>query len=179
MHFQKTTIAGVLMIKGDYVADDRGGFARTFCRDEFELQGLECGVAQCSVSINRLSGTLRGMHFQVSPHEETKLVRVTRGAIYDVALDLRRNSATFCRWFAVELSQENRCMLYIPRGCAHGFQTLRDDTEVAYQISTSYVSGAARGVRWDDPAFHIVWPRPVSAIHPRDAAYPDFDSEEG
>ena len=173
MRFEPTPLPGVFVVECDFVGDDRGGFARTFCEREFEQQGLETNIRQCSISYNRLRGTLRGMHYQAAPHDEVKLVRVTRGAIYDVALDLREDSPTFRHWFATELSSDSRRMFYIPRGCAHGFQTLADDTEVFYQISTPYEPTAARGVRWDDPAFGITWPLPITAIHPRDATYPD------
>ena len=172
MRFESTPLPGVFVIECDFIADDRGGFARTWCQREFEQHGLDTTLSQCSLSFYRLRGTLRGMHYQAAPHEEVKLVRVTNGAIYDVALDLREDSPTYRQWFATELSRDSRRMLYIPCGCAHGFQTLVDDTEVFYQISTPYEPIAARGVRWNDPAFGIVWPLPVAVMHPRDANYP-------
>lgn len=177
MQFVETKIAGVWVIEPDRFADDRGHFARTFCREEFAARGLVTDVAQCSVSFNARAGTLRGMHWQAAPHGETKLVRCTRGAVYDVAVDLRAGSPTFKQWVAVDLSAENGRALYIPDGCAHGFQTRADASEVFYQISTPYVPEAGRGARWDDPAFAIDWPdvgaRIISA---RDRAYPDFVS---
>ena len=139
--------------------------------------GLDPGIAECSTSFNLRAGALRGMHYQADPHGEAKLVRCTRGAIHDVVLDLRRGSATYLRWAAVELSEENGRALFVPTGCAHGFQTLRGNSEVLYQISTRYEATAARGVRWDDPAFGISWPEPPPGgrtMSPRDASYPDF-----
>ena len=175
MRIESTPIVGVHVVEVDLVEDVRGAFARTFCREEFERHGLDPCVAQCSVSWNRLAGTLRGMHYQAPPHAECKLVRATRGAIFDVALDLRPESPTWLRWFGVELSHANRRALYIPEGCAHGFQTLVDDSEVFYQISVPYVAESGRGVRWDDPAFAIAWPTAASrVIAERDRAYPDF-----
>ena len=156
-------------------ADARGFFLRTFCAGEFAAAGLDPAVAQCSLSFNSRRGTLRGMHYQAAPHAEAKLIRCVRGGIYDVIVDLRPASVTFRRHFAVELTRDNRRALYVPRGCAHGFQTLEDDTEVWYQMSVPHVPEASRGVRWDDPAFGITWPIASPVLHPRDAAYPDFD----
>ena len=153
--------------------DERGFFARSFCRREFEQHGLEACVAQTSVSFSRRRGTLRGLHWQADPHGEAKLVRVTSGAIWDVIVDLRRGSATFGEWLGVELSAENRRSLYVPRGFAHGFQTLVDDVEVFYQMSTEYVPDAQRGARWDDAAFGIAWPIASPILNDRDASYPD------
>jgi dTDP-4-dehydrorhamnose 3,5-epimerase len=165
----------VYLIEPQLLGDERGFFARTWCRREFEARGLNADLAQCSISFNRKAGTLRGMHYQAAPYEEPKLVRCTQGAIYDVALDLRPQSPTFKRWVGVELTAANRRMLYIPAGCAHGFQTTADDSEVFYQISEFYHPEAARGVRWDDPAFAIRWPETTHRIvSPRDAGFPDF-----
>jgi dTDP-4-dehydrorhamnose 3,5-epimerase len=158
------------------IEDERGMFARSWCPNEFSRQGLDPRLAACNVSFNRAAGTLRGMHYQAPPHEEAKLVRCTAGAIYDVVVDLRASSPTYCRWFAAELTAHNRTALYAPPGCAHGFQTLQAESEVLYLISTPYVPEAARGVRWDDRAFGIEWP-PASSrvISKRDRAYADFD----
>lgn len=174
MIFQKTKIPGVFKIEMDPKDDDRGFFARTWCRAEFELHGLSTNLAQCSVSFNHSKGTLRGMHFQAAPHSEAKLVRCTRGSIYDVALDLRPESPTFKQWESTILSAENHHMFYVPEGCAHGFLTLEDSSEVFYQISEFYAPDASRGVRWNDSAFSIQWPEDVKVISPRDASYPDF-----
>jgi len=173
--FSETQLKGVYLIDPENVRDERGFFARTFCQEEFKAHGLNPHIAQCSTSFNRKKGTLRGMHYQAAPCEEAKLVRCISGAIYDVALDLRPESPTFKRWVAVELSAENRKMLYIPEGCAHGFQTLVDNTEVFYQISEFYRPETARGVRWDDPAFGIKWPPVQTRIIPeRDAGYENY-----
>jgi dTDP-4-dehydrorhamnose 3,5-epimerase len=145
--------------------------------EEFASRGLDTRVDQCSTSFNAREGTLRGMHYQVAPHGESKLVRCTRGAIYDVAVDLRPDSSTYLGWFGLELSADNGCALFVPEGCAHGFQTLADTSEVLYQISTPFVPDAARGVRWDDPAFGIEWPAAPPGgrtMASRDAGYPDF-----
>ena len=154
--------------------DDRGFFARTFCRREFEARGLNPQVVQCNVSFNKRKGSLRGMHFQASPHSEAKLVRCTAGSIYDVIIDLRASSSAFRKHFGVELSARNRKMLYVPEEFAHGFQTLEDDTEVFYQMSQYYSPEHSRGVRWDDPAFGISWPPGERIIIERDRTYPDF-----
>ena len=174
MKFLHTDIAGAYLIEIEPMTDERGFFARSWCRREFEKRGLNPGVAQCNISFNKKRGTLRGMHYQVEPHEETKIVRCTGGAIYDVIVDLRLESSTFRKWIAVELSAENRHMLYIPPGVAHGFQTLVDDTEIFYQISEFYHPGSSRGVRWDDPAFEIAWPPADRVISEKDRCYPDF-----
>lgn len=176
MIFNETRLPGAFVIEPVLIEDERGFFARTFCQHEFEAQGLDLCIAQCNISFNRKAGTVRGMHFQAAPHQETKVVRCTMGAIYDVIIDLRPESATFKHWLAVELSAQNRLMLYIPKGFAHGFQTLVNDTEVAYQMGTFYEPGAGRGVRWDDPAFQIEWPLPLSLISEKDQSYRDFGS---
>jgi dTDP-4-dehydrorhamnose 3,5-epimerase len=178
VRFIETPVTGVLVVEADPLEDERGFFARTFSTEEFAARGLDSRVDQCSISYNARAGTLRGMHYQAAPHGEAKLVRCTRGTIYDVAVDLRPESPTYLHWAGAELSAGNRRALFVPEGCAHGFQTLLDGAEVLYQISTPYVPDAARGVRWDDPAFGIEWPdappggRKMSA---RDADYPDFD----
>jgi dTDP-4-dehydrorhamnose 3,5-epimerase len=167
-------IPGAYTIGLDPIADDRGFFARTWCKHEFERLGLCADIAQCSISVNARKGTLRGMHLQRPPHEETKVVRCTTGAIFDVVLDLRRTSPTFLAWHGVELSATNRLAVYIPAGCAHGFQTLEDGCEVAYQISEFYHPECSHSVRWDDRAFAIRWPLPVAVMSAADRAYPDF-----
>lgn len=174
MLFHKTDLPGVFKIHLEPCSDDRGFFARSWCQKEFETQGLYKGPVQCNVSFNRRKGTLRGIHFQASPHTESKLVRCTKGAIYDVVLDLRAASPTYKNWIAVLLTAENRQMIYIPEGCGHGFLTLEDETEVFYQMSEFYHPESARGVRWNDPAFQIVWPEQVEVISDRDRTYPDF-----
>jgi dTDP-4-dehydrorhamnose 3,5-epimerase len=170
----ETPIEGVRVVEPEPIEDERGLFARTWDAAAFAEQGLTNRIAQCSVSFNRTLGTLRGLHYQLAPHEEAKLVRCTAGAIFDVAVDLRPASPTFCDWFGVELSDANRRALYIPEGCAHGFLTLTDGAEVAYQISEQYAPEAGRGARWDDPAFGIEWPCEVVVINERDGSYPDF-----
>jgi dTDP-4-dehydrorhamnose 3,5-epimerase len=172
--FSPTALAGACIIDIEPVPDERGFFARSWCREEFARYGLNPDLAQCSISFNKKHGTLRGMHYQAKPHEETKVVRCTRGAIYDVIVDLRPESSTFRKWIAVELSADNRRMLYVPPGFAHGFQSLVDDTEVFYQISTFYHPESARGARWDDPAFGIEWPVMERVISDKDRQYPDF-----
>ena len=174
MIFQETKIPGVFELHLERKMDERGFFARSWCRDEFEATGLNAHLAQCSISYNVQKGTLRGMHYQSAPYAESKLVRCTRGAIYDVALDLRADSPTFRGWIGVTLTADNREMIYIPEGCAHGFLTLEDNSEVFYQISEFYRPEAARGVRWDDPAFGIVWPAKPQLLSERDRDYPDF-----
>jgi dTDP-4-dehydrorhamnose 3,5-epimerase len=175
MRFTETKVAGAFLIEPEPIADERGFFARTWCREEFAEHGLNPALAQANVSFSHRRGTLRGMHLQDPPHAEAKLVRCTRGAIFDVAVDLRRDSPTYLAWSGAELTDANRSMLYVPEGCAHGFLTLADATEVAYQMSAPYAPAAARGVRWDDPAFGIEWPGEVLVINERDRRYPDFD----
>nr|WP_241697592.1 dTDP-4-dehydrorhamnose 3,5-epimerase [Mariprofundus sp. NF] len=154
--------------------DERGFFARSWCRDEFEEHGLNSNLVQCNISYNSSKGTLRGMHFQLPPHEEAKLVRCIRGAIYDVIVDLRPASPTYCQWQGVELNESNRSALYIPEGFAHGFLTLTDDAEVFYQMSSVFVPGSAAGIRWDDPTFAIHWPEQPQCLSDKDQTYPDF-----
>lgn len=174
MIFRAAKLPGAYLIEPDMRADERGFFARTFCQSEFKEHGLNPLVAQCSISFNRRQGTLRGMHFQAAPYAETKLVRCTSGAIFDVIIDLRPESPSFRHHEAFKLTAENRKMVYVPEGFAHGFQTLVDDTEVFYQMSQVYVTRYARGVRWNDPAFGIEWPSADRIILERDQRYPDF-----
>ena len=172
MQFLETSIPGTFTIEIEPARDERGFFARSFDEEEFRAHGLDPHVAQCGISFNARRGTLRGMHFQAAPHQEAKLVRCTAGAVYDVVLDLRPGSPSYRRWQALELTPRKLRMLYIPPGCAHGFMTLTDDAEVFYQISAAHVPDAARGVRWNDPAFGIDWPGEPSVIAPRDAEWP-------
>ncbi len=176
MIFEETALKGAFTIKLEQFEDKRGFFARAWCQKEFEKLGLESRIAQANLSFNLRKGTLRGMHYQVSPYEETKLVRCYRGAIYDVIVDLRPGSPTYRQWVGVELTVQNRWALFVPRGFAHGFQTLEDETEVFYQVSEFYTPGAERGARYNDPAFGIEWPLPVSIISDKDAAWEDFQS---
>jgi len=176
MIFRETELAGAFVIEPERIEDQRGFFARTWCEREFREHGLNPRLVQCNVSFNRRTGTLRGMHFQAAPREEAKLVRCTMGAIYDVVVDLRPDSDTFRKWIAVELTAENRTMVYVPEGFAHGFQTLAEDTEVFYQMSETYAPELARGVRWDDPALGIEWPAAADrTLSDRDATYADFE----
>ena len=179
MIFHETGLAGAHLIEIERLEDERGHFARTWSADEFALHGLSPRLAQCSVSWNRKAGTLRGLHYQRPPHAESKLVRVTRGRIFDVVVDLRPASPTRHRWFAAELDARGGLMMYVPEGFAHGFQTLEDDTEVSYQISVPYKPESAAGLRWDDPALAIDWPaadeRVISA---RDRALPLIPAHE-
>jgi dTDP-4-dehydrorhamnose 3,5-epimerase len=179
MRLHETPLPGAWIVELDLLADDRGWFARTYDAEEFRARGLDPAVAQCNASFNARRGTLRGMHYQAEPHGESKLVRCVRGAIFDVAVDLRADSPAYCGWHGVELSAENRTAFYIPAGLAHGFQTLTEDAEVLYQMGASYVPGAARGVRWNDPAFDIAWPAfdGELAISERDSSFADFDPE--
>lgn len=172
MIFRETALPGVYVVEIEPRSDHRGLFARTWCQREFVEHRLNAGLVQVSLSFNKHRGTLRGMHYQAAPHAEAKLVRCTRGAIWDVALDLRQGSPTFRRYVGVELTADNRKALYIPEGVAHGFQTLEDDTEVLYQMSEFYAPEAARGVRYDDPAFAIPWPISQPILLERDRAYP-------
>ena len=174
MIFRETPLAGAWVLEPERFADERGFFARTFCRRDFTERGLDPEIAQCSVSFNHRRGTLRGLHFQAEPHAEVKLVRVSRGAVWDVIVDLRPGSPTLRRHFALVLSAENGHQLYIPKGFAHGFLTLADDTEVSYQISEFYSPESARGYRFDDPAFAIPWPEAVTVISEKDRTLPLF-----
>lgn len=174
MVFQETNLKGVYIIEPERIQDERGFFARTWCKQEFQKCGINPKLVQCNISFNRKKGTLRGMHYQAAPCEEAKLVRCTTGAICDVIIDLRPDSETFKQWVAVELTAENRMMLYIPEGFAHGFLTLKDSTEVFYQMSEYFAPEYARGVRWNDPAFRINWPEKVVVISEKDKQYEDF-----
>ena len=176
MKFTQTKIPGAYLIEIQPFRDERGFFARSFCTDEFQHQELDHSFVQCSISFTSQLGTIRGMHYQIAPDTETKLVRCTRGSIYDVILDLRPESPTFRKWVAAELTSDNHQMFYIPPGCAHGFQTLENDTEVFYQMAGTYIPDAARGVRWNDPVFGIEMPLAVSVIKERDRDYPDFNT---
>lgn len=172
--FAATDLPGVVIVEIEPLADERGIFARTFCADTFAANGLSGLVSQCSISWNAQRGTMRGLHYQAAPRDEPKLVRCTRGRIFDVAVDLRPNSPTFRRWTATELSAERRNALYIAPGCAHGFLTLEADCEVYYQMGVNYVAELARGVRWNDPSFGIEWPFNPAHVSQRDASYPDY-----
>lgn len=174
MIFKETKLKGAYVIEIDPIEDERGFFARSFCEEEFKNHGLNIRIAQCNISYNKKKGTLRGMHYQVAPHEEAKLVRCTKGAVYDVIVDLRQDSKTFKQWIAVELTQENHRLLYIPEGFAHGFQTLVDHTEVFYQMSESYHPEYAKGIRWNDPTFAIEWPMLPTLIANKDRTYLNF-----
>jgi len=172
--FNKTELNGAYVVEIDKLNDHRGFFARTWCQKEFDEHNLVSKVRQANVSYNKTKGTLRGMHYQVSPYEETKLVRCTKGAIYDVIIDLRPASSTHTQWIGVELAAGNYKMLYVPENFAHGFITLKDDTEVTYQVSQFYTPGSERGIRWDDPAFGIDWPLAVQVISDKDNSWPDY-----
>jgi dTDP-4-dehydrorhamnose 3,5-epimerase len=174
MRFIETDVAGVILVEPELHTDERGAFARLHCPEEFAAAGHRFAPVQTSLSRNTRLQTLRGMHYQPAPHAETKLVRVVRGRIFDVALDLRRDSPTCGRWAAAELSADNLRALLIPEGVAHGFLTLEPDTDVLYQISPAYSPGHEAGVRWDDPAFAITWPARPEVISARDAGYPDY-----
>lgn len=174
MIFQETSLKGAFLIEPERKEDERGFFARTWCADEFAAHGLNPRLVQCSISFNKNKGTLRGMHYQVAPYEEAKLVRCTKGAIFDVIIDLRPRSATYLSHVSVVLSEANRQMLYIPEGMAHGFQTMEDETEVFYQMSQVFNAESARGVRWNDPCFGIQWPPAARIISARDQQYPLF-----
>lgn len=171
MRFRKTELEGAYIIDLEPHEDERGFFARAWCRREFEAHGLETRVAQANVSFNRRRGTLRGLHWQAPPHAETKLVRCTRGAIWDAIVDLRPDSPTHLQWVGMELSAENRRMLYVPERFAHGFITLDDDCEVGYQVSAFYSPESERGIRWDDPAVGIDWPAEPRVVSEKDRSW--------
>jgi dTDP-4-dehydrorhamnose 3,5-epimerase len=174
MIFTETKLKNAFVIEIQKFEDNRGFFGRTFCQKEFEKFGLNTDVRQANVSFNLKKGTLRGMHYQADPYGEVKLVRCTRGAIYDVIIDVRPESATYKQWVGVELRADNYTMLYVPEGFAHGFQTLEDNTEVIYQVTQFYTPGSERGIRYDDPAFSIVWPVEVQVISDKDRNWPDY-----
>ena len=178
MRFRELELSGAYLIELERHEDERGFFARTFDRAAFAELGLAGEVVQANTAFNSRRGTLRGMHFQAAPHEEAKLVRCTRGAVYDVIVDLRPGSPTFTRWVSVELTADNDAMVYVPPAFAHGYQTLADETETAYLMSAAYASDAARGVRWDDPAFGIEWPEAAERVmNERDRTWPDFNPD--
>ena len=174
MLFQPTNLAGAYVIDLQKIEDERGFFARSWCVQEFAEHGLATRLVQCNISFNKRQGTVRGMHYQTPPFAETKLVRCNRGAIYDVIVDLRPESPTFLQWLGVTLSAENRTMLYVPQGFAHGFQTLADNTEVFYQMSELYAPASAQGLRWDDPQVQVQWPLEITVMSMKDQCYPDF-----
>jgi dTDP-4-dehydrorhamnose 3,5-epimerase len=176
MRFYETELQGVFIIEPEIIADDRGFFACSWLAMEFEARGLNSRLVQCNISFNKLRGTVRGMHLQIKPHEQAKLVRCTRGAIYDIAVDLRVDSPSRYKSVGIELTSDSHRMLYIPEGFAHGFQTLTDSTEIFYQLSKYYKPESERGVRWNDPALGIEWPLPVTVIADRDANYPLLNS---
>ena len=176
--FTETKLAGSFVVGLEPRKDERGFFARTWCRREFQEQGLVSDIVQSNLSYSNRTGTLRGMHYQVAPHEETKVIRCTRGAIYDVIIDVRPSSATYGKWEAFELSDTNHTMLYVPRGFANGFQTLTDDVELVYHVSEFYSPESERGIRWNDPYFRIRWPDvPARTISEKDRNWPDFVPE--
>jgi dTDP-4-dehydrorhamnose 3,5-epimerase len=172
VRFLPTPLEGAYLVEAEPQSDARGFFARTFCGDEFAEQGLSPAVAQCSISFNTRANTLRGMHFQAAPHEEEKLIRCTAGAIFDVLVDIRPESPSYGKWFGAELSAANRRALFAPKGTAHGFLTLADETEILYMISVPFAAGFGRGFRWDDPAVGIEWPARPAVVSERDATYP-------
>lgn len=174
MLFERTDLIGAFVIVPEKLRDERGFFARSFCQNEFREHGLDPDIVQSSISYNRGKHTLRGMHYQLPPGAEAKVVRCTRGSIYDVIIDLRKGSKTYCKWASFELTAENYRMLYIPEGFAHGFVTLEDDTDVLYQMSEYHAPELARGVRWNDPAFGIRWPVERPIISEKDRNYEDF-----
>ena len=177
MKFIETELIGAFLIDPEPLEDERGFFARTWCRKEFEQHGLHPDWVQCNISYNKRMGTLRGMHYQIAPHAEAKLLRCTMGAIFDVIIDLRPDSKTVMQWISVELTAENRKMIFIPEGFAHGFQTLVNDTEIFYQMSEFYTPEYARAVRWNDPQFNIHWPEADRIISAKDQKIEDFDPE--
>jgi dTDP-4-dehydrorhamnose 3,5-epimerase len=175
MIFSQLPLNGAFLINIEPAGDERGFFARTFCKDEFKKHDIDFSCVQCNISFNKKKGTLRGMHYQAAPHEEAKIVSCIRGAIFDVIVDIRPDSPTFKKWFAKELSEQNHLMFFVPKGFAHGFQTLTDDSEVYYMMSEYYHPECARGIRWDEPAFEIQWPMKSKVISKKDSAYRDFE----
>lgn len=177
MIFTETKLKGAFILELKKIEDERGFFARSWCQKEMEEHGLTAQVVQTNVSFNPKKGTLRGMHYQVAPHEESKLVRCTRGSIFDVIIDLRPGSETYKQWQGVKLTSDNYRMLFVPEGFAHGYMTLEDNTEVTYQVSQFYTPGAEQGIRWNDPAFNVDWPLTPSILSEKDKAHPDFKDE--
>jgi dTDP-4-dehydrorhamnose 3,5-epimerase len=178
MRFTETPIDGAWLIDVEPRGDDRGFFARAWCQNEFDAHGLTTGFVQCNLASSRWRGTLRGLHYQAEPHGEVKLARCIRGAIFDAIVDLRPGSSTYLRWFGAELSAENHRSLYVPAGCAHGYQALTDDCEVLYPVSAFYAPESERGVRWNDPAFGIEWPIEADHMSAKDRSWPDFSRTE-
>jgi dTDP-4-dehydrorhamnose 3,5-epimerase len=176
MKFTQTPVVGAFIVELEPADDTRGFFARTWCAEEFAAHGLNPNIEQCSLSFNQTRGTLRGLHLQIAPHEETKLVRCIRNAVFDVIVDLRSQSTSYLQWYAVELSADNRRSIYIPEGVAHGFQSLSDNCEVFYQISTAYRPNCSRGIRWDDPKLKIRSPVSDPIVSARDMALPFLDN---
>jgi dTDP-4-dehydrorhamnose 3,5-epimerase len=176
MVFRETKLRGCFIVEIEKVEDQRGFFARGWCKREFESHGLESRLVQANISLSKKKGTLRGLHYQVPTYEETKLIRCTRGSVYDVVVDLRPNSPTYMHWMAVELTAGNYRMFYVPRGFARGYQTLEDNTEIFYQVSEFYTPAAERGIRYDDPVFSISWPLRVEEISDKDKSWPDYKS---
>jgi len=174
MKFTETKLKGAFIVEIEKLTDDRGFFARAWCRKEFEAHGLTSAVVQANVSFNRKRGTLRGMHYQIAPFQESKLIRCTRGAIYDVIIDLRPESPTYRQWIGVELTADNYTLFFVPEDFSHGFITLMDDTEITYQVSQFYTPGSEKGIRFNDPTFNIQWPLEVSVISDKDSNWPDF-----
>jgi dTDP-4-dehydrorhamnose 3,5-epimerase len=173
--FKELSVPGVWLVEPDIFPDERGSFARAWVPEEFAARGLDTAIVQCGLASNRRRGTIRGLHYQTAPFEEVKFVRATRGAVFDVAVDLRPESPTYCQWVGVKLTADNRLSLYLPRGVAHGYQTLADETDVLYFVSSAYSPAHQAGVRWDDPAFGVAWPLgPPTAISDRDRALPGF-----
>lgn len=179
MNITPLKIKGAALVEMEPIGDERGFFARSFCRTEFAAAGLDLDVVQSNVSHNAHKGTLRGLHFQDAPKPDPKLVSCIQGAVFDVVVDIRKGSDTFCQWVGVELTADNAKALFVPPGCAHGFITLSDEARVHYQMGEAYVADLARGVRWDDPAFAIDWPLAPQVISERDAAYADFAAYAG
>jgi dTDP-4-dehydrorhamnose 3,5-epimerase len=179
MIFRELPLAGAYSIELEPHGDERGQFIRTWCRDEFARHGLDVAFVQTAVSINARRGTLRGLHWQAAPHEEAKLIRCARGAIYDVIVDIRPESPSFGQWFGLTLTPQSQLMLFVPQGFAHGFQSLADDSEVSYQLSAAHAPAGARGLRHDDPVLAIDWPLPISRISDRDRSWPLLDAKDG
>ncbi len=177
MKFEETRLQGAFVVDLQHMEDDRGFFARSFCKNEFDQHGMISDVVQANMSWNKVKGTLRGMHYQHHPWQETKFIRCTRGAIFDVIIDLRPESATYRQWIGVELTADNRRALFVPKDFAHGFITLQDDTEVMYLVSQSYQPGSEGGIRWNDPTFSIEWPIEPVCISPKDASWPDYKGQ--
>jgi dTDP-4-dehydrorhamnose 3,5-epimerase len=176
MLFTETRLKGAFIIQLEKRGDERGFFARTFCQKEFSDYGLNTRISQANLAYSRFKGTLRGMHYQAKPHAEAKLVRCTKGAVFDVAVDLRPDSATYCQWFGVELTSDNYKMFYIPEDFAHGYMTIEDHCELTYMVSAFYAPDAERGARWDDPSFKIKWPLSPEVISDKDKKWADFNA---